>query len=477
MTRCDISGLITALDNRRARFGMGTPYLTDGQQRIIDSPYKVTVVTGANGVGKTWGGAYWLSLALQAKLPWQTPGERYDAIIASETYGQLAVLLGYLWDTPARSWFKEGLELSAGEIKGQRTKIYDLDVPGVGLVQLRCGTFKARNLAGPRSSLLLTNEPVPPPSWDELITRLLGRNGRAVMDFTPTMGTAHMMDHIWELVDDPAVDYVGEVRIPLTVENVTPRGGLVEVPWISEVEIRQTERLITPDQREMRMGRSRKPVRQDVYFDRWSYERHVAAYTDPPGDCLLGVGVDHGSKPGAQRGVLVAVQGQLPFARVWVLDEYKPHGSSNMKGDAKGLTDMLHRQGYTWASVDFIQGDRAHDPGKYTGMGGRKSNDHLKREIARLLGIDTNRSRWSHKLPPCFRNMNTPTKFRDSDYEGMQVIHGWMVEDPPQLLVSPVCKHLIRDISTWQGGRREPQKDGLDAFRYAAVSMARPTNQ
>ena len=80
-------------------------------------------------------------------------------------------------------------------MKGQRLQVFDIiDGPGKG-GELRLGTFKAQNLAGPRANVVITDEPLPEAVHNELWPRLLGRDGRMYQGFTPTLGTAHRLDY------------------------------------------------------------------------------------------------------------------------------------------------------------------------------------------------------------------------------------------------------------------------------------------
>jgi hypothetical protein len=360
----------------------------------------------------------------------------------------------------------------SGGLKGQRLACYDIVAgPGAG-GELRCGTFRAPNLAGPRASVVATDEPLPEDVFNELWPRLLGRNGRMYQTFTPTIGTAHKLDYLWAMVDDPSRPWAGQIQTELTLEAVTPRGGLVDVSWMSQEEIDRFASGYSRLEQDMRMGRTRTPLTEGAYFSAWhpGLIRPCRPGTPggPPAGMPLGIGIDHGSKPGAQRATLVAVGGVGIHARVWVLGHYRGDGRTESEQDARGILDMIERAGVKLEDIDRWIGDRAHGGDR---RGGAKSNFRLQQAIAEALKIDTGRRRWTEKLPEPLRKMRQPDKYSRSIWEGCEILHRTMIGADPQLCVDPSCVPLIEDFGSWQGSTRDPHKDGLDSARYIIVPM------
>tara|TARA_R110000751_G_scaffold38010_1_gene91569 strand:+ start:572 stop:1993 length:1422 start_codon:yes stop_codon:yes gene_type:complete len=446
---------------------------TQPQLDVFASPFHVTVWWGANGIGKSLGLAEAVRRALVSELPWQRPGPKV-VILTGNTWSQLGATLGYLFESEARSWFREGVRFESGGVKGQRLAVYDIvSGPGKG-GQLRLGTFRAANLAGPRADFVVADEPIPADVYDELWPRLLGRGGRMLMGFTTTIGTTNSVEWLWKMVDDPALPFIGEIHTPLTLEAVTPLGGLVVQSWMGTEEIERFEMGLNAISVEMRMGRSRHPVRDVAYFARvWG--DHLIQRRRDLGAWSLGVGVDHGNKPGAQRAVLVAVDQRRIRAPVHVLSEYKAT-TSKTSDHAAGILAMLQAGGRILGvklgvgSVDRWVGDRAHDR---SSRGPKQSNRRLMRAMAVLLGLDVRASGWTEKLPAALRDMRTPRKRVASDWEGFEVLHEHMADALATL--DPDVIHLREDIERWEGSRRDPCKDGLDALRYIAIPMISAT--
>lgn len=456
------------LDARAQRAGR-TDRWTNPQQALFDSPYKLTVMWGANGIGKSRGLAELATRAIEGALHWQRPGPQ-TVILAGNTWSQLGSTIRYMMTGRLQGYLKEGVRYEAGGMKGQRLQVFDIVAgPGKG-GELRLGTFKASNLAGPRANCVITDEPLPENVYNELWPRLLGRDGRMYQGFTPTLGTAHKVDYLWSLVDDEQRPWAGQLHIPLSLDAVTPRGGLVEIPWMTVEELRQFEAGLSRVEADMRMGRSRTPKQDSAYFSAWRGELVQAKPLDQLAGWRLGVGIDHGSKPGSQRVIVVACGGRGLYSCIHVLAEWSGQGRTNTRDDAKAIINLLESHGFRLEDVDHWIGDRAHHGDK---RGGKKSNTRLKAAIAEALGHDTQRRGWSEKLPKPLRFMRTPRKFDQSVWEGAEILHRLQVSDPPRFTVDPGCSDLIRDLNEWNGSTSatNPFKHGIDALRYISVPL------
>lgn len=465
--------LLTAERQRRAAaLGSMPTRWTDPQRQFLESPYRHTILRGANGLGKSVVLACGVEMALAGELPWQRDRRGpWEVILAGNTWAQLSSTIGYLWKGRLPGWLKPGIRFAAGRMQGQRTAIFDLErgPDGVRGGQLRLGIFNAENLAGPRAHAVFSDEPLPEKVYNELWARLNARAGRIYQVFTTTAGTAHKMDYLWTMVDDPKLPFVGEVVAELTVENVTPRGGLFEVPFMSAREIAEFEAGLSQVEADMRMGRTRYP-RSDVnWYSPWGEHlvRDVPMLPDLEG-WRLGVGIDYGVKPGTQRAFLMAAKGYEPYARVHFIDEYAPAGRTTTREDAAGIRDMLGRHGVALEHVDCWVGDRSH-PGD--NRSGKKSNLLLRRELARLMGIDVKATGWSAELPTALRRLRTPRKYDQSVYESAAIVLGQMVEE--RFTASSRCVHLSEALHNWNGTLRadDPWKHNIDGMHYIVVPM------
>lgn len=455
---------------RAARLGTMPDRWTDPQQAFFDSDFRLTVLRGSNGMGKSLALAKLGEKAIAGELHWQR-GRRgpYTVILCGNTWSQLSSTVAYLMQGRLRGWLKERIRFEGGELKGQRTKIFDIvRGPGAGGV-LRLGIFKAENLAGPRADVVISDEPLPEKVYNELWPRLLGRDGRMYMGFTVTAGTATKVDYLWEMVDNPAIPWVGEIVADLTLANITPRGGLVELPFMSQREIDEFEASLSQVERDMRMGRTRYPRSDLNWYD--TFDPQAMVVDRPISDLnrwLVGVGVDHGVKPGSQRAQLWATTGLGSRARVHGIDEYAPEGRSGTKEDARGILDMLDRNGIALQDVDHWVGDRRH-PGDW--RMGKKSNQLLRSALAELTGFKSQGHGWASKLPLPLRRMNTPRKYDQSVFESATIIRD--MQQSGRFTLSNRMVRLAEAMDQWNGSLKadDPWKHNIDAMHYIVVPM------
>ena len=458
---------------------------TTPQLRFLASPLTLLTFWGANGIGKSVALAEYTRRAIEGTLEHQVTSGPVSVGLFGETWQQLAQTTEYLWTSMDKRWFREKVHFQSGGLAGQRMPIYDIvDGPGKGGT-LRLGTFSAgaQRLAGPRYHYVIADEPFPRAIFAELWPRLLGRGGQMRIGFTPTLGTAHKLDYLWELIDDPLATFAGEIQVPFTLDAVTPRGGLVEQPFMipdkaggfrpmTQQDIDDFERGCPAQSRECRMGRSRVAETTLRVFE--AFGSHLAQDIDLNDlaalGCKVGIGIDHGSKPGAQRAVLIAVALVHGQPRVWVLAEYKADERTSSEDDAKGIMAMIESIGLTLRDIDHWVGDRAHGGDRY---GGKKSNRRLQMQFSMLSGVDptTDRS-WKRKLPRALATMDTPRKYERSVWDGVEIMHRLMVADPPGILFQKATTAALQeDLTEWRGATTDPHKDGIDACRYIVVDM------
>jgi len=471
---------------------------TDKQWEFYNSTKKLTVLWGGNAVGKSVILAKMARSALRGELPWQKKGRKYTVMLVGNTWSQLSSTLEYLFDGLHPGELGSKVRYEGGAIKGQRMAVYKVQFGPCAGSTLRCGIFRAKNLAGPRADVVLSDEPLPEDVHNELFPRLMGRNGRMYITFTPTMGTAGDIDYLWKLVDDPDKPWFGEIQCPTTVENCTPRGGFIEVPFIRQAEIDQLRDGVSPIQAEMRLGLSRYPRRDCTYFEgSWDARTCRVHWTPPKGTYAL-VGLDHGSKAQAQVATLTYAHGRGYGTHYHAADMYMSSGRSEMTEDARGIVEMLWRNNLAHpredlrgrpleevlqhravngiptldlSDVDLWVGDRSH--GGYKGGLGTKSNGMLQRAIAELIGFDTGRMQpheWRERLPVPLRKIRVPYKRNRSMWDGMEVLRRMM---PQRYTISadPKMDPMAEAFGQWQGALLDPLRDRLDSARYPVVEV------
>ncbi len=182
-------------DQRLSRFAIrGDPpeHLTDWQRSVIASPYKHTVAWGANGIGKSLVIAEITRRALAGQLHWQRGAGPRTVMLVGNTWQQLGSTLAYLWRFVDKRWFRAGLRFEGGRVMGQRLAVFDIIAgPGRG-GELRCGTFRAENLAGPRAEVVITDEPLPEDVYNASAVRASSFVAPTVTSLTLSTATAEI---------------------------------------------------------------------------------------------------------------------------------------------------------------------------------------------------------------------------------------------------------------------------------------------
>lgn len=451
---------------------------TAPQRRALMMASDLGVFWGANQVGKTTYLVDDAILRLIGKHPLQRHNPPCIVGIGGKSWPQMAATLKALWDTVDPRWFKRAIRYEGGQLKGQRYAIFDVvGGPGKGgTLCLATDEQGADVIQGWQVNHWAQDEPLSQAFYGELTPRLFRRNGTLRLGFTNRIGTAgengEKMLWFWEKVDSREIE---EVNVPLTLDAVTVRGGLFEVPWLTQAQIDDFERRCTGPEREMRMGRSRIPVFTDRVFT--CFGDNLIDHTGPPAVNALCVGVDHGAGAGRQRACAVA--GVIdPWPEVWALGEAASDGRTGPDQDAKDITDMLLRvtgertATAAIASVDEWIGDRYHAGDAY---GGEKSNLLLLNAFCRLLGLAKPSSKQKEyvlavrALPGSLSRIRVPNKWEGSVFDTARQLNELM--DKGRAHFRPDLAATLDGIRHWRGHKNDPEKDACDAWRYASIGV------
>ena len=187
-------------------------------------------------------------------------------------------------------------------------------------------------------------------------------------------------------------------------------------------------------------------------------DAHISTDRPPGGKAIdVCIGIDHGADAGSEVAVLTAIERNGQHPRIWVLDEYTS-GSAPPSKHARGILQMLKRNGLTWKHVDRWIGDRGYGGKRW---GGKMSNGRLMRALEAELHMGAG------QLPFGIR---TAWKPRGSVYQGISILHEAMVLD--NFRVHPRCVQLIRSIKH-HTMKDDHTKHSLDATRYSLELVTR----
>lgn len=181
--------------------------------------------------------------------------------------------------------------------------------------------------------------------------------------------------------------------------------------------------------------------------------RRIPGFTDMniittgelPEASALGLGFDHGEKPGSAVCVLVAWDGD----RLWALDEWQSKEMTSLQEEAQEILTMLDNWGIKLNNISVARGD-INSAG--IAASGNTVNDLLSKEFIKLSGHD-------------FR-IEKPRKTRGSIMARSVVLSSAFKDN--KAVVLPNCGSLVKSLRYWEG-KDDDLKHILDAFGYIAM--------
>ena len=419
---------------------------------------------GNQALGKTTIGLRWVVDHCLGRHPNQVAIPPIDAWVVCTSWGQAVAIMGKFRALVPAEMVNGGASSNFTVKNG-----YGKDNPAVlfnngSIVRFRTTNQGAVGMQGATVHIVLIDEPTDLGIYRELDRRLTTTGGRLAITFTPVN-----RDCTWirELIKGGVLE---EVHARLTVANVTPIGAdeplrtkageLMNDAWIAE-QWRITPKIYAPvvldGEWDMAPGRA--------YFDCFDRSKHVSdrlAFNPRSGRIRYALGIDHAAadREDGQVAVLVKFQTNKDAKgrereSVIVVDEVFASGVATESTFAVAICAMLSRRGIAWGQLAHAYGD---NPISKAG-GVIKSNQRLHRALALECGVD--RLRLSPRIDSAKEGRQS-TDLLDAGcrylYEGIADGH---------VIVHPRCAGLIKALQTWDFKARHPEKDKIDALRYA----------
>jgi phage terminase large subunit-like protein len=387
-----------------------------------------------------------------------------NVLVIGTSFDQMIPLMRKLWELAPKHELdpSNGYEPGRG-ITGKPPRLVYASGPGKGSV-ISFATYAAgaSRVAGDTLDLVMLDEPPPEEMLGELRPRLLRRRGSLRVAFTPV---PDMPDQTWlrkMVIPRGQPMKPGHIREYhnglISPEHLHPEG--YPFPWLDQEDLDNYIAGLLGHERAMRSEGAWDQIVTGRWLTNFTAERNVRHVTLRE---LVGwdlrVGLDHGTPgDGRQAAVLLATKdtGTLRPKAVW-LDECVNEGFTQPEHDAKGILDMLARNGLTYDNVDHWVGDVPTSSEAFQVI---KSNREIRRWMAIHLG------RPEAKLKP----IPTPDKHKSSLSDGMRLmntIFGRQDEDGrPDGIVRPCCPWFIKGCEVFDGNLKHPLKDVLDGGRY-----------
>lgn len=331
---------------------------------------------------------------------------------------------------------------------------------GWSMIRFRTTQQGTLNLAGATIHGALFDEPPASEAvYAEVVKRVLSTGGWVAIAMTPIGAPI-------EWIRTAAQEgKIVDLHAPLTPEALIPVGSrrprrlgdgtLCDQEWIAQIEIQTPSHEIP-----VRVHGEWEVRTTDRYFDVFRSSGAATHIHDraPGGEVKLSLGIDHGSQPGKQIAVLLAVDTSGEYARIYVLDHYVDEaGTATPEDDAGGILALLHRHGLGWRDLDYVYGDIVHMKGSIR----QKSNKDLARHLCRRLGLAPD-SLWPQIRPV--------KQGRANQRWSVRVASRWLYHQMIRadgIGIHPRCKRLIDALDKYHPDRDDDWKDPVDALRYA----------
>ncbi len=422
---------------------------TPPQLAYLQDQSRFKLMRGGNQIGK--------SFAQISELIWRCLGEHpfievppapCENWLVCHSWEQSLTLQDKIWDLLPKDLIHPDTEYNPG--KGFRGKVPIILFKNKSVLRIKTTNQGSLGVASATIAFVGIDEPPPPAIWGELTARVLraGDLGGVGLTLTPV---GRPCGWLKELCDQGMIN---DHPAPLTVENVTPQGGL---PMLTQKQIDDVaSRYLSQDRPQRLNGEWRGPV-EGRTFEAFNDDMITTARPEPGVKVQIGIGIDHGADAGSQVAVLCAVDKTGEHPRIWVLDEYTSGGDAvPARQHARGILAMLRRNGMNHHSVDRFVGDR-----KYGGrrFAGKMGNNQIMRGFEQELGLP------SGGLPFTIRTAHKP---RGSVYEGCSIINSCMLLKG--FHVAPRCTQGIQSLQEFRFAD-DQSKHWIDALRYGAVEL------
>lgn len=314
-----------------------------------------------------------------------------------------------------------------------------IELANGSLIVGKSGSQDVLALSGGTVSWGLIDELPKQSHWGEFRTRLAALQGMLAMGFTPIGRPAEFLRNWTEGDSDngtpPQEDWDLQ-RVKLSHENC---------PHRSPESIDEQIAAYGPWEYAQRV----EGAWEGITTDAWIAFSEENIFEDPPENIeAVGLGWDHGEKPGASVCYLVAWDG----SRLWVLDEYCSKERNTPKVEAKEIKAMVERWGINLHQIDEARGD-SNSAGR---MGlGFSVNQLLERSFADLLG--------QSRAP---FDIQVPWKGAGSVKARARLLSHSCLDGT--FNVSSRCTKLISALRHWRGESASDFKHHFDSVGYIA---------
>ena len=464
-----LSAAVLAADqatSRRADRPLDSIAWLPSQHRVLSCPDRFRLYRGPNqAIGKTWTGLAEVLFAATGEHPYREPSREHGEYwVICASWSQSIAIQSKLYELAPKDLLHPGTIFNPGRgFPGMYPYVRIRHVDGgYSIIRIKTTRQGTLQLAGASIDGALFDEP--PTShavYGEIVKRVQARGGWVLLCLTP-IGAP--VDWLRQLAEDGQIT---DIHQPLTPEALIPvghasplvlaDGTVCDQEWIDRIT-RETPAHEVP----VRIGGEWETRMTSSYFaESFRWNEHISDDA-PDADVDLVLGIDHGTLPGKQIALLLAIWQADGRWCVHVLDEYVDHtGRATSDDDARGILDMLDRHGFVWKDLKGAWGDRVHMRGKAQ----QKSNLDLAGALCHLMRIRT----MAELRPSIWTVKRGAGHGAGSVQVGCRWLHEAMVQR--RFTVSRRCVRLIEAIQRYQMRYQDDYADPIDALRYGLDTL------
>ena len=414
--------------------------MSPGQRIVHQSDHPRRLLIAGNQIGKTRALAaevWWLALGRHPFRP-ASPAPTIGWVMCADLKGGWVNFSSKLREIQPPGVLHESVVYDSARGYTHRS-VKMLRLANGSLIVGKSGTQEVMALAGATIDYLVIDELPKQAHFAEALTRVAVNGGPVLMSFTPIGRPCDWLRHHVEgdpNTGKPATEEWDIQRITLSPENC---------PHRSVESIDKQIAGYGPWEYAQRV----EAAWEGVTTDRWISFSEDNCFTTPPEAVeAVGLGWDHGERPGNSVCYLVAWDG----SRLWVLDEYTSQERNTPAGEAKEIMEMLKRWGVSPKMIDQARGD-SNSAGRL-GLGLRV-NELLERAFAHITGS---------ARPPF--EIRVPYKGRGSVRTRARMLSAACV-DGRFNVHSERCPNLVKTLRHWRGENSD-LKHSYDAVSYIA---------
>jgi hypothetical protein len=383
-----------------------------------------------------------------------TPGPGFESWVICDSWSQAVAIMGKLWALLPKDRLHPDTYYDPRS--GFRGKNPLVQFSNGAIIRIKTANQDPKSLASGTIDVALFDEPPPTMRiYTEVMSRLQSKGGALLLAYTPVNAP---VEYLRQLVADGKIE---DHWCPLTPQALIPVGhtkpmrgqdGQVrDEAWIAALRLQ-----VPPDQAPVVIDGEWEFRARGAYFEgAWDQSSMVHARTPHPA-ARWHLGIDHGTLPGKQIALLMAVIDTATGPAVFVVDEYVDAlGTATPRVDARGIVDMLRRNGRTWTpqSLACAYGDRTHMPGREEQKSNKDLALHILRELAQTTRLD----------PPLLTAKRGAGRGAGAVDTGGRWLRTAMIEG--RFAVHPRCRRLLESLPKYNG-TDDGNKDAVDAVRY-----------